>query len=218
MEHVGGTLCVPVDQRVHEALGSPARTTGTAKEEEAADGCDGDAGAADAQHLPAAQPGDHLVVAGLSVLPLLWLTVLPPLGLPLLWGRLPALGRCLPLWLPLAGLSLPGLSTLGLALPGLSALRLALAGLSLSGLAATGLSAATLLWLSATGLPALWLSLSRLALLWLTALLGLAALLWLATLLGLATLGVALLCALAVCAVAPAAVLSTLSARNIFVE
>jgi hypothetical protein len=190
VEQVGCALWVPADQRVHEALGSPARSAGTAEKQEAADGSDGDSGAADAQHLPAAQPCDHIVVAGLPVLPLLWLAVL--LGLTPLWRRLPALVRCLTLCPPLAGLSLPGLAALGLALPGLSlpglaslwlsTLRLALPRLPLPGLAALWLPVlcSALLWLSATRLPSLGLALprlplSRLAALWLPALLWLAA-------------------------------------------
>ena len=161
MKQVGCALWVPADQRVHEALSSPARPAGTAEKQEAADGSDGDPGAANAQYLPAAQPCDHIVVAGLPVLPLLWLTSL--------WRRLPALGRCLTLWLALPGLSLRGLA----------ALRLALPGLLLSRLAALWLPAlcSALLWLSATRLPSLWLALLGLALLWLSTLL------WLATVL-----------------------------------
>ena len=169
MKQVGCALWVPADQRVHEALSSPARPAGTAEKQEAADGSDGDPGAANAQYLPAAQPCDHIVVAGLPVLPLLWLTVLPLLWLTSLWRRLPALGRCLTLWLALPGLSLRGLA----------ALRLALPGLLLSRLAALWLPAlcSALLWLSATRLPSLWLALLGLALLWLSTLL------WLATVL-----------------------------------
>jgi hypothetical protein len=184
VKQVGCALWVPADQRVHEALSSPARPAGTAEKQEAADGSDGDPGAANAQYLPAAQPCDHIVVAGLPVLPLLWLTVLPLLWLTSLWRRLPALGRCLTLWLALPGLSLRGLASLWLALPGLSlrglaALRLALPGLLLSRLAALWLPAlcSALLWLSATRLPSLWLALLGLALLWLSTLL------WLATVL-----------------------------------
>lgn len=226
MEQVGRTLCIPVDQRVHEALGGSGWAARAAQKQEAADGRGGDAGAADPQHLPAAQPGDHLVVAGLAVLSLLCLAVL--LGLALLWRRPATLARCLSLWLSLSGLSLPGLTALwlalvGLALSGLATLWLTLSGLTLSGLALSGLAASrlptlcsALLWLAAAGVAALWLALSGLALsglslLWLPAPLWLAAL-WLSPLLLLATPGVVVLYALAAFAVTLAALLFT---RNI---
>lgn len=196
MEQVDRCLPVAVVQGVDERLRLPRGPAGaTTEQQEAADGEDGDAGAADAEYLPAVQAGDDLVVAGLTVLPLLLvpllgLAVLPLLGLSPLWRCLPALWRCLALRLPLAGLALTtlaprGLSTLWLALSRLPALGLALPGLPLS------LSRLAALWLAAAGLP----TLLRLPTLWL-ALLGLSTLwvlLWLAAVL---VTALGMLCAL----------------------
>lgn len=172
MEEVGRGLCVTVVEGVDERLRGTGRAATAPQQQEAADGEDTDAGAADAEHLPPGQSGDDLVVTRLAVLPLLGLAVLslwlPLLGLSLLWRRLPALWP--------SALTLAGLATLWLS--------------------ALALSRLPTLWLALAGLPTLGLSLSRLPALWLSTLctllglsarlatlLGLAALLWLATVL-----------------------------------
>lgn len=102
VEQVGCGLSFPVVQVVEERLGGPRRAAvAAAKQHEPADGDHGDPGPADTEHLPAVQPGDHLVVP--------WLAVLSLSGLALLSWRLA-------LWLTLPGLTLTRLATLWLAL------------------------------------------------------------------------------------------------------
>lgn len=177
MEEVGRGLCVTVVEGVDERLRGTGRAATAPQQQEAADGEDTDAGAADAEHLPPGQSGDDLVVTRLTVLPLL---LVPLLGL-----------AVLSLWLPLLGLSL-----LWRRLPALWPSALTLAGLATLWLSALALSRLPTLWLALAGLPTLGLSLSRLPALWLSTLctllglsarlatlLGLPALLWLAAVL-----------------------------------
>ena len=164
MEEVCCSLCVPVVQRAHETLSGAGRPAPTTQQQEAPNSRDGDAGTADAEHLSAAQPGDDLVVAGLSVLPLAWLSLL---GLALAWLSL--LGLALA-WLSLLGLALTGLPLVWLALAGLPLVWLAALWLSLPGLATLWL--APLLGLPLPWLVALWLPLPGLVALWVFALVG----------------------------------------------